>query len=129
MFFKKRAKHLALGVKGEKAALKEMQRLGLDILHKNFAIHDVGEIDIIARDGACVVFTEVKTRRQKGKSRAGEAVDREKRQKIWKTAKYYLKRTGCKTLRYRFDVVEVYIYSPWHKEVRYLANAYDQESF
>lgn len=127
--FKRLAKHLSVGQRGERIAAREMQRMGLEILHKNFSIHKLGEIDIIARDGTCLVFTEVKTRSSKGISRAGEAVDREKRRKIWHTARWYFKRIENDQLRYRFDVVEVYLKGRWRSEVRYLPNAYDLGSF
>ena len=125
MFFKKRAKHLVVGERGEKVARREMKRMGLEILHINYSVHNVGEIDIIARDGGCLVFTEVKTRSQKGFSRAGEAVNSDKRRKILLTAKYYSRQIGGEHLRYRFDVVEVYLNSRWTYEINYLANAYN----
>lgn len=128
MLFKGRAKHLKVGTKGESAAVKEMQRLGLEILHRNFLIHKVGEIDIIARDGGCLVFVEVKTRSKKSLQRAGEAVNEDKKKKIWSAAKIYLKRIENESIRYRFDVVEVYL-DHWFPEVRYLVNAYDKDSF
>lgn len=123
--FSNMAKHLAVGQRGERLAIREMQRMGLEILCKNFEVKKVGEIDIIARDGTCLVFVEVKTRSSKEFGRAGEAVDREKRRKIWQTAKYYFKRIENDNLRFRFDVAEVYLKSFWNSEVRYLANAYD----
>ena len=129
MIFKKKPRHIKVGQKGEKLAVKEMQRMGLDILHRNFSVHNVGEIDIIARDGGCLVFAEVKTRSYKGITRAGEAVDIKKRQKIKKTANYYFKRIGTDKVRYRYDVVEVYLLGRWRYEVRYLANAYGEDSF
>ena len=122
--FLKLAEHLVTGQRGEKIAAREMQRMGLEILHRNFEVRKVGEIDIIARDGTCIAFVEVKTRSSKGFGRAGEAVDREKRRKIWQTAQYYFKRIENANLRYRFDVVEVYLKDYWRTEVRYLANAY-----
>ena len=127
--FKGLANHLSVGQRGEKIAVREIQRMGLEILQKNFSVHKVGEIDIIARDGSCLVFVEVKTRSKKGVSRAGEAVGREKRLKIWQTAKLYFKKIENDNLRFRFDVIEVYLTGRWSSDVRYLVNAYDQESY
>ena len=33
-----------------------MRRMGLELLEFNYAVYKKGEIDIIARDGACLLF-------------------------------------------------------------------------
>ena len=116
-------RHLKLGRRGEKIALAEMRRRGLLILRTNYEIHGVGEIDVVARDGACLIFVEVKTRSSR-QVRAGEAVDLQKRQKLLRTARRYLQRLENPQVRYRFDVAEVYI-TGRRQDVVYLPGAFD----
>ena len=79
---------------------------GYVILEMNYRIRQ-GEIDIIARDGSCTVFIEVKYR-AKGASDALSAVDYRKQRKISQVALTYITRhrLGMYT-QYRFGVVAV----------------------
>lgn len=81
--------------------------VGFELLEKNYR-RKTGEIDLIMRDGAYLVFAEVKYRK---KSRTGfpeEAVTYGKQQKIIRTAQWYLAEhklaedTPC-----RFDVISI----------------------
>ena len=55
-----------VGIKGEDAAAGLLKDKGFNILRRNYAVHNVGEIDIVAeKDGDIHVF-EVRTRRNKG---------------------------------------------------------------
>ena len=51
-----------LGQRGENLAARHLRNQGYKILIRNFRC-DVGEVDIIVRDGRSLVFVEVKTRR------------------------------------------------------------------
>ena len=66
-----------------------------------------GEIDVIARDGATVVFVEVKTRTPGGIAPAADAVTGLKRLRLVRTAALWLARAGAGESTCRFDVVEV----------------------
>lgn len=80
---------------------------GYEILEKNFYSH-FGEIDIIAREGRYLVFLEVKYRRNNGSGLALEAVSQRKRQRIFRTARYYLYKNGLtEETPCRFDVVAI----------------------
>ena len=48
------------GSRSERTAGQFLRRLGYGILQHNFSC-DLGEIDIIARDGNCVIFVEVRS--------------------------------------------------------------------
>ena len=50
----------ALGALGERLACEHLQRLGLRVVARNVRTRH-GEIDVIALDGAVLVFVEVKT--------------------------------------------------------------------
>jgi putative endonuclease len=58
----------ALGTLGEELAAAHFQRLGFSVLARNVRTRR-GEIDLIAFDGATLVFAEVKTRRTGARDR------------------------------------------------------------
>lgn len=90
-------------------ALRQLRRCGFDILRKNYSLEHIGEIDIIARDGATLCFVEVKARHQNKTLdiQPAQAIDAKKRQRIAKCAKYYLKKHSLLHCSFRFDIVEV----------------------
>ncbi len=54
-----------LGAAGEQLAAEHLERLGFAIVARNFRTR-WGELDIVAFDGATLVFCEVKSRREAG---------------------------------------------------------------
>ena len=79
---------------------------GYEICEMNYRIRQ-GEIDIIARDGRCTVFVEVKYRAG-GESPALQAVDYGKQRKISRVALTYITRHRLSEYTpYRFDVIAV----------------------
>ncbi len=52
----------AVGRYGEDVAVRHLTQSGMEVLARNWRC-DLGEIDVVARDGATVVVCEVKTRR------------------------------------------------------------------
>lgn len=96
----------ALGRAGEAAAEAALGEAGMRILARRFR-NRVGEIDLVALDGAVVVFVEVKTRSGTARGRPGEAVRARKRGRIAKVAQAFLSRNGLERAPCRFDVVEV----------------------
>ncbi|MCX2716109.1 YraN family protein, partial [Mycolicibacterium sp. J2] len=50
-----------IGALGERLAVEHLQSLGLRVLQRNWRCR-YGELDVIAAEGATVVFVEVKTR-------------------------------------------------------------------
>ena len=63
----------ALGQRGEALAASHMESQGWTVVARNVRT-PYGEIDLIARDGATLVFIEVKTRRSKAYGRPEESV-------------------------------------------------------
>ncbi len=51
-----------LGRSGEQVAAKHLERLGFDVLERNYRTR-WGELDLVAYDGRTLVFCEVKARR------------------------------------------------------------------
>lgn len=95
----------ARGRLGEVRAEQLLVDKGYGILARNVAA-DGAEIDLIAQDGACIVFVEVKTRT--GSFSLGrEAVTPAKQKRICRGAMYYLMRNGLMNRQARFDVIEI----------------------
>jgi len=111
-----------LGEKGERLAVKFLNKKGYKIIEQNYRT-PLGEIDIIARERETLVFIEVKTRESIAYGLPFEAVNYTKRQRIAKIAMLYLKRfkeiPPC-----RFDVISIY-YKNGKPEFELIKNAFD----
>lgn len=96
-----------VGKDSEAIAAAYLKQQGMQILEQNFYSR-FGEIDIIAKDGDCLVFAEVKYRKNDSCGDPSEAVDYRKQKKICKTALYYCKKQGYEyEVSCRFDVITV----------------------
>jgi putative endonuclease len=95
----------ALGDRGENLAARYLRNQGYKIIVRNFR-SEVGEIDIVARDGRTIVFVEVKSRAYDDPEPEDQVNDL-KRHQITKAAKMYLGRYGTPQPPARFDVVAV----------------------
>ena len=93
------------GRAAEEAAAALLQQQGWQILRRNYRTRR-GEIDLIARDGATIVFVEVKARRA-GETSSLEAVDARKRRRIVRAAMEFLASRRLRGVAVRFDVVTV----------------------
>src|SRR2546425_9699112 len=118
--------HLRHGELGERAARKHLQRHGLKFLTANFRSAR-GEMDLIFRDADCLVFVEVKTRSSEEWVRPAAAVDRERRQRLTRTALDYLRLLKNPPVKIRFDIVEVLLAEGTVGEVRHLPNTFAME--
>lgn len=93
------------GASAEDAALAYLQGEGLALLARN-ARYPFGEIDLVMREGATLVFVEVRFRRPSRFGGGALSVDANKRRKIARAAQAWLSshrqysQVGC-----RFDVV------------------------
>lgn len=96
-----------VGTAYEKLAGAYLQQQGYEVLAYNFRCR-TGEIDIIAKDGAYLVFVEVKYRSSSQAGSPFEAVGRKKQQIISRTASYYCMKHGYgENVPCRFDVVGI----------------------
>ncbi len=111
------------GGMAEKAAAEFLERGGYRILKLNYTA-PFGEIDIIAVDGGCTVFVEVKSRRSDSHGRPEEAVDVKKQRHMIKTALAYLKSRNMTGTDVRFDVVAV---GPGPSQVEHIKSAFFAE--
>jgi putative endonuclease len=120
---KDKPEHLRRGELGEHAAKKHLQRAGLKFLTANFRSKR-GEIDLVFRDGDCLVFVEVKTRSSEEWTRPAAAVDARKRRLLSQTALDYLRLLKNPPVKIRFDIVEVLLADGQVHEVRHLPNTF-----
>lgn len=100
---------LIIGKLGEEEAERRLRLSGYEILARNWRCRS-GEIDIIARNGECIVFVEVRSRSKASGSRFGtaaESVDYRKQAKVRIVAQMYLSRNRMPEARIRFDVITV----------------------
>ena len=94
------------GCQYEELAARYLISEGYQILERNYRIRS-GEIDLIARDGAYLVFVEVKYRKNEESGSPLEAVDWRKQRTIIKVARYYLYHMHYGEIPCRFDVVGI----------------------
>jgi putative endonuclease len=116
-------RHLRNGRLGERAARRHLRRRGLKFLVANYRSRR-GEIDLVCRDGACLVFVEVKTRSSEAWTRPASAVNARKRRRLSLAAMDYLRLLGNPAVPLRFDIVEVLLCDGAVREVRHLPNAF-----
>lgn len=120
---KEQPEHLRRGVLGERAAKKFLKQQGLKCLTANFR-SDRGEIDLVFRDGDCLVFAEVKTRSSEEWSRPAAAVDADRRRRLSRCALDYLRLLKNPRVKIRFDIVEVLLADGNVLEIRHLPNTF-----
>lgn len=113
-----------LGDKGERLAARHLRRRGYRILGRQVS-NRLGEIDLIAMDGDCIVFVEVKTRRDDAAGHPVEAVTHPKRKQLTRVALAWLKKNGLLERPSRFDVVAVlWIEGRRRPEITHYRNAF-----
>jgi len=95
-----------LGRKGEELATRFLKEKGWKILLRNVRL-SFGEIDILAEDGEDLVVVEVKTRASLEFGQPAEAVDYEKKRKLWQLAQLLSQQNPTKNIR--IDVVAIKI--------------------
>lgn len=120
--------HLRLGRRGEKLAAQFLRKRGYQILVRRFRGRR-GEIDLACRCGDTLVFVEVKTRVSEEFGEPSAAVDSEKRKRITRTAREYLREIGNPDIPFRFDIVEVVMAdSRRAADIRLQENAFPMET-
>ncbi len=95
------------GVWGEAQAERALRQKGYAILGRRVHVGRRDELDLVARDGAVLVFVEVKTRKTEAFGRPDAAVNHAKRHYLSRAAVRYLKHLRQPPHAFRFDVVEV----------------------
>lgn len=97
-----------IGTKGEDAAAGLLKDKGFNILRRNYAVHNVGEIDIIAEKDEEIHIFEVRTRRNIGYyPDSAESVVLRKRNKVIKTAERFINENELYGRNVVFEVIMV----------------------
>src|SRR3954454_14841225 len=117
------SRRIALGKTGEDLACSELERRGYAIVARRYRRRG-GEIDIIARDGATIVFVEVKARESHRFGEAAEAVTPFKRRRIVQLAADYMTRHYRSNCPCRFDVVSIH-FDAERPAIEVFQNAFD----
>lgn len=77
------------GVEAERLAAHYLTEHGLRIIEKNWVCKQ-GELDLIAMDGAVLVFVEVRMRQSSRFGGAAASITPAKQAKLWAVAQHYL---------------------------------------
>jgi putative endonuclease len=92
------------GTRSERAAARFLRRLGYRILARNYTCPH-GELDLIALEGRCIVFVEVRSTGCDDADRAAASVDDAKQRRLTRLALYYLQEHHLLDCPARFDVL------------------------
>ena len=108
-----------LGQRAESDAERFLEAQGLTLVARNWRCR-FGEIDLVMRDGATLVFVEVRMRSRRDFGGAAASVDAAKQKKLLAAARQYL--AGLRTVPpCRFDVVALAADAP----PEWLRNAFE----
>lgn len=90
----------------EQHACRFLKRQGLSVLDKNARVK-YGEIDIIMQDGSCIVFVEVKFRKNLRFGGAISSISSKKQHCLLKAAYLWLSKNNLSAIhtQFRFDAV------------------------
>lgn len=118
-----------LGAGGERHAARYIKKQGYKILNRAYSSR-LGEIDLVALDGNCIVFVEVKTRRSSAAGRPDEAITHDKQKRLTRAALAYLKRHRRLEHSARFDVIAIiWPDGKGEPEIRHYRNAFEPVGF
>lgn len=106
---------IRLGAHGEELACAHLERAGYALIERNGRCGRLGELDVVARDGRCLVFCEVKTRlagTTAGPAGPLDAIGPAKRRRIRRLAAEWLRtrhQDGPRAAWIRFDAIGIVV--------------------
>jgi putative endonuclease len=112
-----------LGREGEANAETYLRQKNFEILERNFRSQQ-GEIDLIARDQAVLVFVEVKNYSYRSFGAPQAAIRKNKRASIVHAARYYLYLNKLKNIDCRFDVLAIHRRPDGSRAIEHYKNAF-----
>lgn len=112
-----------LGRLGEKLAVAELERAGLQVIARNWRC-DAGELDIVAIEGSTLVVCEVKTRSSNRYGEPIEALTPSKIDRIYRLATIFRRTHRTSTTEVRYDVVAVMAPRGYRPEVTHIRGAF-----
>jgi len=96
----------SLGRRGEELAATYLEKKGYLILQRNYR-SGAGEMDIVAQEGDCLVFVEVRARSTSEYGTPEESITPSKAQRLIKVAQGYLQEQGESAREWRIDLVAI----------------------
>ena len=94
------------GSRSERAAERFLRRLGYRIVARNYSCRH-GELDLVAVDGRCVVFVEVRSTESGDPSVAAASVNDAKQRRLTELALHFLQKHRLLNHSARFDVLAI----------------------
>jgi putative endonuclease len=94
------------GSRSERAAARYLKGQGLRIVARNYRCPH-GELDLVAVEGACVVFVEVRSTERSEVDRPGASVDSMKQRRLTNLALHFLQLHRLLGRPARFDVLVI----------------------
>lgn len=92
------------GSRSERAAAKFLKRLRYRIVARNYSCSQ-GELDLVAVDGGCIVFVEVRSTGTDDLTKTAASVDLAKQRRLTSLALHFLQRHRLLNRPARFDVL------------------------
>jgi putative endonuclease len=113
-------RHGNVGRRGEDLAHRYLRSAGFIIAARNWRPpQGGGELDLIAWEGAELVFVEVKNRTSDQWNAPERDIDQEKMKALRRAARDYVRRAGAEAVEARFDVISI-----TGSELRHYRNAF-----
>ena len=94
------------GTRSERAAARFLRRKGYRVVARNYSC-PLGELDLVALDGRCVVFVEVRSTESADPARPAASVDAAKQRRLTDLALHFLHKHRLLNAAARFDVLAV----------------------
>lgn len=113
----------SFGKKGEEIAEELLRSKGYKIIKRNFRFGK-GEIDIIAKDGDCLVFVEVKSRKNLDFGEPEYSITKSKQRQLKKIAEAYFYINGIDEQLCRFDVITIVGENKNEMKINHIENAF-----
>jgi putative endonuclease len=92
------------GSRSERAAARFLRRQGYRIIARNYSCRQ-GELDLVALDGGCIVFVEVRSTGTEDLTKTAASVDLAKQRRLTNLALHFLQQHRLLDHRARFDVL------------------------
>lgn len=97
----------ALGARGEQLAAEYLEAQGYRVVARNWRAGRLGELDLVARDGDCIVAIEVKTRSGLGYGHPFEAITALKAGRVRRLLLHWVRESGQRAKHLRVDAVGI----------------------
>jgi putative endonuclease len=113
-----------LGQWGERRCESFLKKKGFKKLAHSFSCKS-GEIDLIMVDAdGSIVFVEVRTKTDERFSPPEDSITYSKREKLLRTARYFLTTYNIKMRPFRFDVVTIVLGRKGQPQIKHYENAF-----